>query len=66
MLITSSKQILYFKYDIYTYKKHEHVETRDETNTNQSFDDDASSFTAYLRLDSDRLEPPVADPVTSA
>ena len=61
MPITSSKHILYFKCDIYTYNKHEHVEIRDETNTNQSFDDDAPSFTAYLRLDSDRLELPVAD-----
>ena len=58
---TYSKQILYFKCDIYTYKKHEHVEIRDETNSNQSFDDDAPSFTAYLRLDSDRLELPAAD-----
>ena len=66
MPITSSKHILYFKCDIYTYNKHEHVEIRDETNTNQSFDDDAPSFTAYLRLDSDRLDLPVADPVTSA
>ena len=66
MPITYSKQILYFKCDIYTYKKHEHVEIRDETNYNQDFDDDAPSFTAYLCLDSDRLELPVAVPGFSA